>query len=115
MPPKPHDEKQQPANDSATSTEDLPTKPATGITKRKPKRVYSIPRVSFRRLVQEIAHSYKSDVRIQQSAIDALQESAETMLSERFVRCAELAELCKLDTIRDEHWRFVQEEQMMQA
>jgi histone H3/H4 len=101
--PKPSDEK--PVNDEDSAP------PNKTITKRKPKRVYSIPRVSFRRLVQEIADSYGSDLRIQQSAIDALQESAENMLSERFVRCAELADLCKLDTIRDEHWRFVQDEQ----
>jgi histone H3/H4 len=81
-----------------------------GIAKRKPKRIYAIPRVSFRRLVQEIADQYGSDLRIQQAAIDALQESAENLIAERFARCGELIELCKLDTVRDEHWRFVQDE-----
>lgn len=82
----------------------------SGVAKRKPKRVYAIPRVSFRRLVQEIAQKYNPDLRIQQAAIDALQESAENLVAERFARCGELISLCKLDTVRDEHWQFVQEE-----
>jgi len=51
----------------------------------------------------------KSDLRIQGKAMEALQESAETLITERFVRCSELADLCKLDTVRGEHWRFVQD------
>jgi histone H3/H4 len=103
MPPSPTQE-----NESSDTQEASP--PIKTIHKRKSKHPFAIPRVPFRRLVQEIADSYKSDLRMQQAAIDALQESAELMLAERFGRCAELAELCKLDTIRDEHWRFVQEE-----
>ena len=106
MPPNPSQE-----NDSSDAQETPSSPPPIRtIHKRKSKHPFAIPRVPFRRLVQEIADSYKSDLRMQQAAIDALQESAELMLSERFGRCAELAELCKLDTIRDEHWRFVQEE-----
>lgn len=70
---------------------------------------FEIPRVSFRRLVEELAAECKSDLRFQQDAIEALQESAENLIAERFVRCAELAELCKLDTVRDDHWRFVRD------
>jgi len=104
MPPA---SKDPPANETEESaTPPVDNKP---IAKRRPKPVYSIPRIPFRRLVQEIADSYKSDLRMQQAAVDALQEASETLLSERFGRCAELAELCKLDTIRDEHWRFVQD------
>ena len=94
-----------PAPEEATP---LAAKPV-GIAKRKPKRIYAIPRVSFRRLVQEIADQYGSDLRIQQGAMDALQESAENLIAERFARCGELIELCKLDTVREEHWRFVQD------
>lgn len=78
-------------------------------SKRKPRRQFAIPRVSFRRLVQEIVNERHADLRIQEKALEALQEAAENLVSERFVRCAELAELCKLDTVRGEHWRFVGE------
>jgi histone H3/H4 len=78
------------------------------IAKRRHKREFSIPKVSFRKLVEEIASNYKSDLRFQKEAIEALQESAETLISDRFARCSELADLCKLDTVRHEHWRFVQ-------
>jgi histone H3 len=79
------------------------------ITKRKARRSFVIPRVTFRRLVEEIASDFKSDLRFQQDGLDALQESAEEMLSGRFQRCSQLAELCNRDTVRCEHWRFVQE------
>ena len=82
--------------------------PRPAIAKRRIKREFAIPKVSFRRLVQEIADEFKGDLRLQQDAVDALQESAETLLTERFHRCSELADLCKLDTVREEHWRFVQ-------
>lgn len=95
-------------NDAASDANETPPPASRGIAKRKHRREFAIPRVSFRRLVQEIMSTYKSDLRIQDSALDALQESSETLLAERFGRCAQLASLCKLDTIRDDHWRFVQ-------
>jgi histone H3/H4 len=88
----------------------LPAKPT--IFKRKIKRQFEIPRVTFRRLVHEIAAEHKPDLRIQNGAFEALQEAAEALVSERFVRCSQLVDLCKLDTVRDEHWRFVQNEAM---
>lgn len=39
-----------------------------------------IKRAPFQRVVREISQDYKSDLRFQQSAIDALQEAAETYL-----------------------------------
>jgi histone H3/H4 len=66
-----------------------------------------IPKLSFRRLVQEIAQGFKSDLRFQQDGIDALQEAVEMLVIERFKKCARLAELCRKDTVRDEHWNFV--------
>lgn len=94
------------------------SEPATGkvveplISKkrRRSKQGYAIPRVSFRRLVDEIASECKSDMRFQQDAIDALQHSAEDLIVSRFHRCSELADLCKRDTVQQEHWNFVQEE-----
>lgn len=71
---------------------------------RKPR--YSIPKMAFRRLVEEIADGLKPDLRFQPDGLDALQESAESLLTEHFERCAHVAELCKVDTIRKEHWGF---------
>ena len=39
-----------------------------------------IRRAPFQRLVREIAQDYKSDLRFQQSAVDALQEASESYL-----------------------------------
>ena len=83
--------------------------PVARPAKRKARREFCIPKASFRRLVQEVASEFKSDMRFQQEALDALQESTENLVVERFHRCSELAELCKLDTVREEHWRFVRE------
>jgi histone H3/H4 len=90
---------------------DPPTQ-RSAIAKRKPKRTFAIPKVAFRRMVQEIAneHARSSDMRFQRAAFDALQESAEQLVTKQFVRCSQLSELCKLDTVRLEHWRFVQED-----
>jgi histone H3 len=98
-----------PDNNDATSAEPAPEEEAPRPAKRKARREFSIPKVSFRRLVQEIASEYKSDLRFQQEALDALQESSENLIIEQFHRCSELADLCKLDTVREEHWRFVRE------
>jgi histone H3/H4 len=79
---------------------------ARRITKRRNRARFAIPKVAFRRLVAEIAAGCKSDLRLQSEGLDALQESAETMVAEHFQRCSQLAELCRLDTIRAEHWHF---------
>ena len=50
------------------------------ITKRKPRREFAIPRGSFRKLVQEIASGFKSDLRFQSQAVFALQEAAEAYM-----------------------------------
>jgi histone H3/H4 len=101
MPPTAQPNQTEPATAS-------PVKPA--IAKRnRHRREFAIPRGSFRKLVHEIAAGFKSDLRFQGDAIDALQESAERLLLERFERCAALADLCKLDTVRGEHWRFVEQ------
>jgi histone H3/H4 len=75
------------------------------------KAILCIPKATFRRLVEEIAAECKSDLRIQQDAVDTLQEDAELLIIERFKRCSRLAEICRKDTIRDEHWNFVREDE----
>lgn len=70
-----------------------------------------IPKLSFRKLVQEIAQEFKSDLRFQQDGLDALQEAVEMLVIERFKKCSRLAELCRKDTVRGEHWNFVCDEE----
>lgn len=70
-----------------------------------------IPKLSFRKLVQEIAQGFKSDLRFQQDGLDALQEAVEMLVIERFKKCSRLAELCRKDTVRGEHWNFVCDEE----
>ena len=66
---------------------------------RKPR--HAIPKMAFRRLVEEIAAGFKSDLRFQPDGLDALQESAETVLTEHFERCAQVAGLCKVATLKE--------------
>jgi len=68
-----------------------------------------IPRMAFRRLVQEISDKVRPGMRYQKEAADALQEAAERELVGNFAKCSRLAELCRKDTVREEHWQFVQE------
>lgn len=67
-----------------------------------------IPKLSFERLVHQIIARHRPDLRIQQEALDVLQETAEAMIVDRFEKCARVAELCRKDTVRREHWRHVQ-------
>ena len=55
-----------------------------------------IPKLPFRRLVREIAQSEKQDIRMQETALEALQEAAETYL----VRLLDDANLCTLHVRR---------------
>ena len=55
-----------------------------------------IPKLPFRRLVREIAQSEKQDIRMQETALEALQEAAETYL----VRLLDDANLCALHARR---------------
>ena len=81
------------------------------ICKRRGKSRFAIPRVAFRRLVTEIVAQHRPDMRLQEAGLDALQESAENLIGEHFARCSRVAELCRLDTVRAEHWHFAQKEE----
>lgn len=87
--------------------ENKPAPARSGTSRRKARRDTAIPRLTFRRLVEYIASRCKSDLRIQTDAVEALQQAAEGFLAHRFTRCARLAAMCKIDTVRGEHWRFV--------
>ncbi|KAH7645272.1 histone H3.3 [Dermatophagoides farinae] len=55
-----------------------------------------IPRISFQRLIREIAQSMKNSLRFQPAALEALQEAAESYL----VRMFEDANLCAIHARR---------------
>jgi histone H3/H4 len=96
-------------------SEDSPPVDPDGIKKRSRRRKnakptkHCIPKLAFRRLMQEIVADNKSDMRLQQEAVDALQEAAESLVTERFQKCSQLAELCNLDTVRADHWHYVRD------
>jgi len=68
-----------------------------------------IPRMAFRRLVQEISDKVRPGMRYQKEAADALQEAAERVLVGHFSKCSKLTDLCHKDTLRQEHWKFIRE------
>lgn len=82
----------------------------SGKCKHRVKPSGDIPKLAFRRLVQSIVAEINPDLRIQQDATDALQESAEDLVVKCFHRCSKLTELCRMDTLREEHWNFVRDE-----
>ncbi len=41
-----------------------------------------IPRLPFRRLVKEVAHEFKNDIKFQSAAVEAIQEGSEDYLRE---------------------------------
>jgi histone H3/H4 len=98
-----------PASDTVASkgTNVPPTPPPVSkAIKRKPRRQFSIPKIAFRRLVAEIAYECNSDVRFRPDALEMLQETSERLVSDHFAKSKKVAEICKLDTIRKEHWNF---------
>lgn len=70
-----------------------------------------LPRATFHRVVAEIIAEINPELRLQQEALNTLQEDAELLLVERFKRCSRLAEFCRRDTVRETDWRFVGEDE----
>jgi histone H3/H4 len=56
-----------------------------------------IPKAPFARLVREVAHSYRSNLRITSSALGALQEAAEATLVTEF-ECEFITKIVKIRT-----------------
>ena len=78
--------------------------------KRRSKLIGDVPKMAFKRIVQGLIADINPDLRIQAEAVEALQEASESMLIHRFARCHQLTDLCKMDTLRTEHWNFVEGE-----
>jgi histone H3 len=66
-----------------------------------------IPRLSFQRLIREIAQDFRPDLRFQAAALDALQEAAEAYLVGIFERSNLCAFHCKRVTIMDKDVQLV--------
>jgi histone H3/H4 len=90
------------------SKSDIPAVTSTPF-KRRSKPQHAIPKTAFRRLVTEIADKLHPDLRFQSSGLDILQETAENVIAEHFRDSSKVAELCRLDTVRKEHWQFARE------
>jgi histone H3/H4 len=74
-----------------------------------------IPKLTFRRLMREIVADNRSDMRLQKEAVEALQEAAEALVTERFQKCSQLAELCHIDTVRSDHWNYIRDTETVSA
>ena len=99
----------------APAAAQLPTKKRANKRKNPTPIKHCIPKLTFRRLMREIVADNKSDMRLQQEAVEALQEAAEALVTERFQKCSQLAELCHLDTVRSDHWNYVRDSETVTA
>ncbi len=95
------------------SVPSLQTEPAADAEhhrkKRRPNRKGSdvapvIPSAVFRRLVREIAQDFKSDLRWEADALEALQVDAEAYLMERFSAADGKREMCNARTLKKLHF-----------
>ena len=60
----------------------------------------AIPSAVFRRLIREIAHDYRSDLRWEADALEALQVDAEAYLIGRFGEANKKREMCQSRTLK---------------
>ncbi len=65
----------------------------------------AIPVAAFRRLVREITHDIKSDLRWEEEALEALQVDAEAYLMGGFHKSDGIRRLCGSKTLTHEHLR----------
>lgn len=73
--------------------------------KRRRQAENAIPVAAFRRLVREIAHDIKSDLRWEEEALEALQADAEAYLMSKFHKSDGIRRLCKSKTLTHDHLR----------
>ena len=66
--------------------------------------VSAVPSVVFKRLVREIASDFKSDLRWESDALEALQVDAEAYLIGRFSEANKRKNLCKSGTLKKAHF-----------
>ena len=64
----------------------------------------AIPSAVFRRLIREIASEYRSDLRWEADALEALQVDAEAYLLGRFGEANKKREMCKSLTLKKIHF-----------
>ena len=64
----------------------------------------AIPSAVFRRLIRDIAHDYRSDLRWEADALEALQVDAEAYLIGRFSEANKKREMCQSQTLKKIHF-----------
>lgn len=88
--------------------EATPVQPtASKVSKKKtPKKTHVIPRVCLARLVREITQKYADKYIWSSEAMNAVQESLEAYIEQRFRVCNNMAKICKKSTINKEIFDF---------
>jgi histone H3/H4 len=96
----------------AIQPEELATIPEEAPRRRAKRRrpdlsdtVPAIPVAAFQRLVREITHDIKPDMRWEADALEALQVDAEAYLLQNFHDSNQIRSLCKSKTLNWDHWR----------
>jgi len=82
--------------------------PRRRVKRRRPElsdTVPAIPVAAFRRLVREITHDIKSDLRWEDQALEALQVDAEAYLMKAFHDSDGIRRLCRSKTLTGDHLR----------
>ena len=87
------------------ATHQKETDAVTRRSHQRRKKGLGFPRATFARLVKEISQDYKSGLLWQPKGVQAVQEAAEHMLEQRFLKASRLAKLCKVDTITAAHFQ----------
>lgn len=83
------------------------THPTTTKRKINKKKTLVIPKVCFGRLVKELTSKSFSNIIWSTEAMEALQESTEDFIHNRFDKCHKLSKLCKKHTVTKDIFDFL--------
>ena len=98
------EEEQSPAPAAEEGPSAEPRRKKGKVQRRSSDLVSAVPSAVFRRLVREIASDFKSDLRWEAEALEALQVDAEAYLIGRFSEADKLKKLCKSGTLNRAHF-----------
>jgi histone H3/H4 len=98
------EEEQSPAPAAEEGPSAEPRRKKGKVQRRSSDLVSAVPSAVFRRLVREIASDFKSDLRWEAEALEALQVDAEAYLIGRFGEADKLRKLCKSGTLKRAHF-----------
>lgn len=76
------------------------------IHRRRSTPDHCLPRATFSRLIREIGHDLRPNLKWSHDAIQALQDDAEQLLAERFARAGALSAQLKNKTVGARHFQL---------